>query len=102
MELRMVGLSTGKEFVTIQARWRKSDEWHQECMSFEQFDIFFKTHFPNYYKFYEIAKENEIEEMKENGFEGFDINANNSAAWFYNFGETCEMKCRGDAYIFTI
>ena len=102
MELRIVGLSSGNESVTVQARWKKSDEWHQECMSFECFDLFFKTHFSNYYRYFEMAKENEIREMEDNELAGFSNNANDSAAWFYNFGETHEMKRLGEAYIFSI
>ena len=99
--MRIVSISTGTGNVTIQARWRKTDNWHQECMNFVRFNYFFKTHFPNHYNFYEIAKENEIKEMKENGLEDFEYNAENSADWFYNFGETNEMRRSGDAYIFS-
>lgn len=100
MELRMVAISTGTGSVTIQARWRKTDEWHQESISETRFKYFFKTHFPNHYKFYEMAKENEFKEMKENGLEGFAYNSLNCADWFYNFGETNDMRRKGEAYIF--
>lgn len=100
MEMRIVGISTGTGTVTIQARWRKSAEWYQECMNNVSFKYFFKSHFPKHYKFYEMAKENELKEMKENGLEGFAYNAMNCADWFYNFGETNEMRRNGEAYIF--
>ena len=100
MELRMVGISTGNEVVTIQARRKKTDSWHQEALSFDRFERFFKTHFPKHYSYYEIAKDNEEWEFEANGFVDFYRNTYDCASWFYNFGETNEIKRKGDAYIF--
>lgn len=100
MELRIVAISTGTGTVTIQGRWRKTDEWHQECLYEVAFEYLFKTHFPNHYKFYEMAKENEFKEVKENGIEGFAYYTMNCADWFFHFGETNEMRRKGEAYIF--
>lgn len=99
MEMRIVGLSTGTGFITIQSRWNEKRDWHQVCITSEEFESFMKNEFPSSYRYFEIAKENEEKEAKENNFDIFK-NTDDCASWYYNFGETHEMKRRGDAYIF--
>lgn len=86
IQMRIVALSSGTETIIIQ--WKTMQSYFtQETMSYKQFDKYMKVTFPKYYKYYEIAKEQQEEIC-------------NSADWFYNFGETMEMRRKGESYIF--
>ena len=100
MEMRIVGIS-GSGRITIQTKLRKTDVWYQNCITFEEFEKAMEKYFPKYYKFYEIAKENEIREIEENCLGDFERNTYYCADWFYYFGETREMRRKGESFIFT-
>lgn len=59
LEMRIVALSSNSEIVVIQERFTSVKDFAQMELSFNDFDRYMKQHFPNYYRFYEIAKDNE-------------------------------------------
>ena len=87
-------------FVIIQTKSEKTSNWYQETITFEDFEKLLQIDFPKHYNYYEIAKENEIREIEENCLGDFERNTFYCATWFYNFGETEEMRRKGDSYIF--
>lgn len=79
MEMRIVGLNTSD--ICIQKRIRR--EWKQETITYAQFDSLMQMEFPEYYREYRESKTDKP-----------------AARWFWNYGETEEMKQKGEAFIF--
>lgn len=76
-EMRIVGLGSN---VFVQ---RNKHGWRQEIISREQFRIMMETEFPEYF-----------EEYINSG------STKDAADWFYNYGETEEMRISGDSFIY--
>lgn len=85
--MRMVAISRYGEFVIVQERLRLDRVYEQIRFTFNEFDDYMKLYFPNYYKFYEMATDNEH-------------NICSCAEWFYHFGETKKMIEKGECYIY--
>lgn len=80
MKMKIVGINT--TYIFIQTLM--NNEWKQNKMNEEEFKSFMYNTFPIYMKEYE--KDNTNTKVMN---------------FFYNYGETEEMKRKGEAYIFT-
>lgn len=78
MKMRIVGINT-KVFIQIM----KDNKWEQSCISKSEFENLMRNEFSNY-----------VAEYEKNNT-GCDM-----ANFFYNYGETEDMKRKGEAYIF--
>ena len=85
--MRIVGLSESTHFVTVQIRDKDRGRWKQIIFPYNEFGVYMKHYFPKYYNYYEMAMEQQ---------ENYEY----AAEWFYNYGETFEMRRKGDSYIF--
>ena len=88
-EMRIVGWTPGKSVVyqerEITGIW-KEDLWVQECISEKEFETYMQGNFPTYW--------NDFLDY----YEHFDVT---SCEYFWNYGETDEMKRNGDAFVYT-
>lgn len=87
LEMRIVAMSHNSEIVVILERINITKDFSQMRLSFDDFDRYMLQHFPNYYRYYEMAKENEKHICR-------------SAEWFYHFGETSDMRRKGIAFTY--
>ena len=78
--MRIVAL--GKQ-VFIQTSNHKNRDYKQSIMTPDEFAAFMQEHFPIHWKEYEINGQGQT-----------------AAEFFYNFGETPEMKRKGEAFVF--
>lgn len=83
-EMRIVGISDTHCCVWIQTREYRGD-WEQRTVGYAEFDLFMADYFPTEYK--KFLKERKPEEF--------------AAKFFYNYGETDEMRRKGEAHVFT-
>lgn len=79
MKMRIVGINTTHIFIQTLT----NNEWKQDIMNEEEFKSFMYNTFPIYMTEYE--KDNTDRKVMD---------------FFYNYGETEEMKRKGEAYIF--
>lgn len=83
MRMRIVGLSNDWIIVQIQT----CGKWDQYGTNFDDFEKIMKERFPSEYAMYALCKD-------------MGYTTDPAAEWFYNWGETREMRRHGDAYIF--
>lgn len=79
MKIRLVGLNSANVFVQTGS----GRNWEQVVMSFKDFEKFISSNRPEQYKEYKNSNSDDA-----------------AAVWFYNYGETEEMKRKGIAYEF--
>lgn len=80
-QMRIVGLNSNKVFV--QKMVRKNAQWDQTAISYKEFTEMMKNEYPGYFKEYEQS--------------GATVSA---AEWFYNYGETEDMRRKGESFIY--
>lgn len=93
-QMRIVGMNSDKRkdepyavFIQMRsARGNYTGEWEQEALSEYEFSILMQNKFPNFYKEYESNKI---------------VGDVPVFVYFYNYGETDDMKRKGQSYIFT-
>lgn len=86
LKMRIVGLSDRNSSIILQTATKRQN-WKQIVLPFAEFNQFMKLYFPKYYKFYEMA----MEQQEAHCY---------AAEWFYNFGETRKMRIEGESFIF--